>query len=69
MESAVISVGGMSCGHCVKSVTNAVNALPGIGSVAVDLESGTATVEHDPAVSPIDAIKAEIEAQGFDVLE
>ena len=67
MEQTIINVEGMSCEHCVKAVTNAVGALPGIGSVAVDLDAGTVTVEYDAAQSPLDKIKAEIEDQGFDV--
>jgi copper chaperone CopZ len=36
---------GMSCGHCQHAVTEALAPPPGIISVAVDLVSGTATVE------------------------
>ena len=66
MEKSIIKVGGMSCEHCVKAVTGAVEALPGIVSVAVDLDGGTATVEHDPAVCPAVKIKAAIEEEGFE---
>lgn len=68
MEKTVIKVEGMSCDHCVKAITNAVSALPGIGGVAVDLQAGTVTVEHDPTHSPLDKIRAEIEDQGYDVI-
>ena len=37
MEKTIIKVEGMSCEHCVKAVTNAVNSVTGIGSVSVDL--------------------------------
>ncbi|MEA5014396.1 MAG: copper ion binding protein [Candidatus Limiplasma sp.] len=67
MEKAILKVDGMSCEHCVKAVTKAVSALPGIGGVSVDLKAGTVTVEHDPAQSALDAIKAEIQEQGYDV--
>jgi len=68
METVVLRVDGMSCGHCVKAVSGAVNSLPGIGSVSVDLATGTATVEHDPALSPLDVIRERIEEQGYEVL-
>ena len=68
MEKSIIKVDGMSCDHCVKAVTNAVNALPGIGCVEVDLDTGTVTVEHDQAQSPLDRIKSEIEDQGYDIV-
>ena len=67
MEKTTINVGGMSCDHCVKAVTNAVNALPGIGSVAVDLRVGTVTVEYDLGAVDEAKIKAEIEDQGYEV--
>lgn len=68
MEKSIIRVDGMSCEHCVNAVTKAVNALPGISSVNVDLKAGTVTVEHDPAQSPVDKIKFEIEEQGYDIV-
>ncbi len=68
MNNETIKVEGMSCEHCVKAVTNAVNALPGIGSVEVDLKSGTVKVEHDPSQSTLDKIKFEIEEQGYDIV-
>ncbi|MDR1067911.1 MAG: cation transporter [Clostridiales Family XIII bacterium] len=67
MEKTIINVSGMSCEHCVRAVTTAVNALPGIGGVAVDLAAGTVAVEYDPAQSPLDKIKAGIADQGFGV--
>jgi copper chaperone len=68
MEKSIIKVDGMSCEHCVKAITKAVSALPGIGGVAVDLKNKTVAVEHDPAQSPLDKIKAEIEDQGYDII-
>ena len=56
----------MSCEHCVKAVTKAVGAA-GYRGVEVDLKAGTVTVEHDPRLSSLDVIKAEIEEQGYDV--
>jgi copper chaperone len=68
MSKTILTVEGMSCEHCVKAVTGAVSALPGIESVAVDLDAGLVTVVHDPDQSPLDKIKFEIEEQGYDVV-
>ncbi|KQW72988.1 hypothetical protein ASE17_08510 [Phenylobacterium sp. Root77] len=38
-------VEGMSCGHCVKSVTEAVQALEPTAKVVVDLAAGRVTVD------------------------
>jgi copper chaperone len=68
MVTTVLNVEGMSCEHCVKAIKNAVGALPGISIVSVNLKLKTVTVEHDPAQTPLDKIKLEIEDQGYDVL-
>lgn len=68
MEKTVLKVEGMSCEHCVKAVTNAVSALPGVSGVSVDLAGKTVTVEHDPAQSPPEKIRLEIEDQGYEVV-
>ncbi|BBY14745.1 cation transporter [Mycolicibacterium litorale] len=59
-----LNVEGMSCGHCVKAITTAVEPLPGVAGVTVDLEAGTVTVagEADEA-----AVVAAIEDCGYDV--
>ncbi|HNX14461.1 MAG TPA: copper chaperone CopZ [Oscillospiraceae bacterium] len=68
MEKSIIRVDGMSCEHCVKAVTKAVGALPGIGNVTVDLKGKTVTVDYDPAKTPLEKIKTEINDQGYDVI-
>lgn len=69
MEKTVINVEGMACEHCVKAITKAVEAVPGVSGVSVNLEAKTVTVEHDPDRAPLDKIKFEIEDQGYDVVE
>ncbi|MDR1465390.1 MAG: cation transporter [Oscillospiraceae bacterium] len=68
MDKAIIRVDGMMCDHCVKAVTGALSPLPGVAGVAVDLAAGTVTVEHDAALTGLAALRAEIEAQGYDVV-
>ncbi|MCU1424630.1 MAG: heavy metal transport/detoxification protein [Microbacteriaceae bacterium] len=36
-------VGGMTCAHCVASVTEEVSAIDGVDSVSVDLNAGGAS--------------------------
>ncbi|MCL1804998.1 MAG: copper ion binding protein [Clostridiales bacterium] len=68
MVKIILNIEGMSCEHCVKAVNDAVAALPGITSVAVDLDSNTATIEHDPEESPLAMIKSAIEEEGYEVV-
>ena len=64
----IIKVEGMSCQHCVKSVTEAINTVEGVDSAIVDLETKTATVTYDSGSDILDSIKTAIEDQGFDVV-
>jgi len=40
-----ILIDGMSCGHCVKKVTEALNEVCGVKSTNVDLKEKNAVVE------------------------
>jgi copper chaperone CopZ len=65
VATAVYTVPGMSCSHCVAAVTEEVSAVPGVDDVAVDLETKCVEVhgEHlDDA-----AIRAAIDEAGYDV--
>ncbi|MCA1944155.1 MAG: cation transporter [Desulfovibrio sp.] len=61
-----ITVVGMSCMHCVKSVTEALSRLDGVQQVQVNLETGTASFENTKGL-PAEQIKMAIRMIGFDV--
>lgn len=58
-----LKVKGMTCGGCVKAVTRAVQAVPRVEQVAVDLASGEVRVE---GAADLPALRAAIEAAGFE---
>ena len=62
-----IRIEGMSCGHCTARVAKALDALEGISSVSVDLDSGTAVVEAADTVTD-EAIIEAVDDAGYDVL-
>jgi copper chaperone len=57
-------VKGMSCGHCVRAVTNAVTAIDPQAQVQVDLPSGQVDVT---TLASMDAVKAAIAEEGYEV--
>ena len=63
-----IRIKGMSCQHCVASVTKALGEIEGIRDVVVDLAKGTATFTENTSVA-LDTIKKAIAAIGFEVIE
>ncbi len=44
------TVTGMTCGHCVNSVTEEISEIEGVTSVVVELESGLVTVEAESEI-------------------
>ena len=47
MAIKTYAVTGMTCGHCVNSVTDEVGKVDGVTAVDVELESGRVTVTGD----------------------
>jgi copper chaperone len=47
MSTIDLEVEGMSCGSCVKHVTQALQPLSGVSAVAVDLQSGRVRVNGE----------------------
>ena len=64
MSTETYTVTGMTCGHCVSSVTEEVGGLPGVNDVQVELETGKVTVISDQPVGQ-DQVRAAVEEAGY----
>ena len=64
MTTATYTVSGMTCGHCVASVTEEVCEVAGVTDVQVDLESGSMVVTGDADAT---AVRAAVEEAGYAV--
>lgn len=62
---ATVSIKGMSCQHCVASTKKALEDVPGVTNVKVDLEKGKAS--YDGEVNA-EVIKEAITKIGFEVV-
>jgi copper chaperone len=60
------AVTGMTCGHCVASVTEEVQEIPGVTDVELVLETGALTITSD---HPVDdgAVKVAVEDAGYEL--
>jgi len=58
MKTIELTVEGMTCGSCVKHVKQALQAVPGVVHVEVDLLSGRAKVQGDLQVGSTSLIAA-----------
>jgi copper chaperone len=63
MNVSTYTVTGMTCGHCVASVTEEVQEIPGT-SAEVVLETGALTVTSDRPVDDA-AVRAAVEEAGY----
>lgn len=50
-NTAQYTVTGMTCGHCVASVTEEISEIAGVTGVDVVLETGAVTVTSDQPVA------------------
>ena len=64
MSTQTYTVTGMTCGHCVASVTEEVQEIAGVTDVEVDLASGALTFSADEPVDDA-TVKAAVEEAGY----
>lgn len=67
MTTTVVRVDGLTCGNCVKHLTEELVAIPGVSDVAVDLVSdgtSTATVTSLDVLSE-EAVQAAVDEAGY----
>ncbi|KRF20655.1 hypothetical protein ASG90_18995 [Nocardioides sp. Soil797] len=64
MNDNTYTVTGMTCGHCVASVTEEVGEIPGVHDVKVELDSGALTFDSDQPISR-DAVDTAVREAGY----
>lgn len=66
METTAIKIGGMTCMGCVASVKKVLNAVAGVQSAEVSLDTAQATVVYDAARAGPAQFKRAVEDAGFE---
>ena len=66
MTTNTYTVTGMTCAHCVGSVTSEVSQIPGVTDVRVDLPTGEVAVT---STRPLDdaQVRAAVEEAGYEL--
>jgi copper chaperone len=67
MTEASYTVKGMTCAHCVASVTEEVGELSGVRNVDVDLATGRVTIASDEPI-PADQVAAAVTEAGYELV-
>ncbi len=64
MSESTYTVTGMTCAHCIASVTEEVGEIGGVTGVVVDLPTGAVTVT---STAPLDdaQVRAAVEEAGY----
>jgi copper chaperone len=63
-QTQTFTVTGMTCGHCVASVTEEISELPGVEAVDVVLDSGAVTVTSSQPLEE-QSVRAAVEEAGY----
>nr|XP_055191827.1 copper-transporting ATPase 2 isoform X3 [Nyctereutes procyonoides] len=64
--TSTISILGMTCQSCVRSIEGRISSLKGIVSIKVSLEQGNATVKYMPSILSLPQVCRHIEDMGFE---
>jgi copper chaperone len=64
MSQSTYTVTGLTCGHCVASVTEEISEIDGVTGVVVDLPTGAVTVTSDQPVDDA-SVRAAVEEAGY----
>ena len=67
MSTSTYAVSGMTCAHCVASVTEEISALPGVSAVEVHLDSGRVTVVSETPLAE-GKVRDAVEEAGYQLV-
>jgi Cu+-exporting ATPase len=66
-ETVNLTVQGMTCGNCARSVERKLASTPGVTKAKVDLETARATVEYDADLVKPDVLANAVRQLGYEV--
>lgn len=67
VEILNLSVRGMTCGNCARTVERKLASTPGVTKVTVDLASAQASVEYDSDLVKPEVLANAVRDLGYDV--
>jgi copper chaperone len=67
MVSALLNVPDISCEHCERTITAALEPVGGVQSVNVDIPARQVKVSYDPAQVSVERMKEILEQEDYPV--
>ena len=66
-SDVTLQIDGMTCGHCVSSVTEELSEIPGVSGVEVSLVAGGTSTATVTTTSPVEgsALEAAVSEAGY----
>lgn len=69
MTNVVLQVPDISCGHCAKTITEALEHKPGVNTVRVDIPTKAVYLGYDEGVLSLDEVNQALDEEGYEVAE
>jgi Cu+-exporting ATPase len=69
VETLRLSVRGMTCANCSRSVEKKIGSVPGVTKVSVDLAAASASVEYDTELVTPEAIASAVQELGYEAMK
>ena len=66
LKKAKIKIDGMSCQHCVKTVTDVMMDIDGVSQVKVNLKKGEARLKFERDLLDLELLETAIVTAGFE---
>ena len=67
MQTRILNVPEVSCGHCERAIKKALQPIFGLGDVEVDIPRKQVKVEYDESVLDLKTISGILERQGYPI--
>ena len=67
MATTVLNVPDISCEHCQRTITEALQPVAGVQNVNVDIPSKQVTVRYDPSVVGVERFKEVLQEEEYPV--
>ena len=65
MGKLTLKITGMTCGHCQKTVGQALAKVSGVYGAVVDLQNATAEVDYDDDTATLDELTEAVAKAGY----
>ena len=69
MATTTLKISGMTCQHCVRTVTQALEAQDGVTRANVDLQAGRARIEYEEGRVTPAALANAVADEGYEAEE